>query len=56
MASYSVSPALPAGLSLNTMTGAITGTPTVQQGQLMYTVTATNATNFTTAVIAIIVY
>lgn len=45
---YSVSPALPAGLSLNTATGAITGTPTAIAAQATYTVTATNATGSTT--------
>lgn len=41
--SFSVSPALPAGLTLNTSTGAITGTPTVYAAATNYTVTATNA-------------
>ncbi|MBL7716286.1 MAG: putative Ig domain-containing protein [Bdellovibrionales bacterium] len=40
--SFSVSPALPTGLSLNTTTGAVTGTPTVVAGTATYTVTATN--------------
>jgi len=34
---------LPAGLSLNTSTGVITGTPTAPAAQATYTVTATNA-------------
>ncbi len=38
---YSVSPALPAGLSLNTATGAITGTPTAITASATYVVTAT---------------
>jgi DNA-binding beta-propeller fold protein YncE len=37
---YSVSPALPAGLSLNTSTGAISGTPTGVSAATSYTVTA----------------
>jgi len=41
--SFSVSPALPAGLSLNTSTGDITGTPTAQSTAANYVVTATNA-------------
>jgi hypothetical protein len=43
--SYSVSPALPAGLILNTSTGQITGTPTTAAGVAAanYTVTATNS-------------
>ena len=40
--SYSVSPALPAGLSLNTSTGVISGTPTAITATATYTVTATN--------------
>ncbi|MCZ2477915.1 hypothetical protein G9H58_07555 [Aquirufa antheringensis] len=39
---FSVSPALPAGLSLNTSTGAITGTPTAGQPATSYTLTANN--------------
>jgi hypothetical protein len=46
--SYSVNPALPTGLSLNTSTGVISGTPTVQQSQTTYTVTATNSYGSTT--------
>ncbi|MDM0036952.1 putative Ig domain-containing protein [Variovorax sp. J22P271] len=40
---FSVTPALPAGLSLNALTGAITGTPTAIQSQRTYTITASNA-------------
>ena len=40
---YAVSPALPAGLLLNTSTGAITGTPTVTSAARNYTVTAADA-------------
>ena len=40
--SYSVSPALPAGLSLSTSTGIITGTPTAVTATASYTVTASN--------------
>ena len=39
---FSVSPALPAGLSLNTSTGDITGTPTTVLAAADYTVTADN--------------
>ncbi len=46
--SYSVSPALPAGLSLDTTTGIITGTPTAITGSGTYTVTATNTGGSTT--------
>jgi uncharacterized protein YhjY with autotransporter beta-barrel domain len=41
---YSISPALPAGLSFNTTTGAITGTPTVLLTAMTFTVTATDST------------
>lgn len=41
--SYSISPSsLPAGLSFSTVTGLITGTPTVTQSSTTYTITATN--------------
>jgi hypothetical protein len=39
---YSVSPALPAGLTLNTATGVISGTPTTA-GNTVHAVTATNS-------------
>jgi len=41
--SWSISPGLPAGLSFNTSTGAITGTPSTASVQTTYTITATNA-------------
>ena len=41
--SYSVSPALSNGLTLNTTSGAISGTPTAMMAQTTYTVTATNS-------------
>jgi len=44
---YSVSPALPAGLSINPSTGAITGTPTVPSAAGTYTVTVTDANSST---------
>jgi len=46
--SYSVSPALPAGLSLNTSTGIISGTPTAVSASAVYTVTASNSGGSTT--------
>ncbi|MEY2692723.1 MAG: hypothetical protein RIT03_1113, partial [Bacteroidota bacterium] len=52
---YSVSPALPAGLSLNTATGAITGTPTASAASATYTVTATNGSCSTTKALTIVV-
>jgi hypothetical protein len=53
--SWSVSPSLPAGLSLNGSTGVITGTPTVASSQSSYTVTASNSGGSTTASIQIAV-
>lgn len=52
-ATYSVSPTLPAGLSLNTTTGAITGTPTSTQSSSTYTVTGTDGSRSATATIDI---
>lgn len=49
VASYSISPALPTGLSLNTSTGAISGTPTAIPADPNFTITATNAAGFATA-------
>jgi hypothetical protein len=53
--SYSVSPGLPTGLSLNTSTGVITGTPTASSSATNYTVTATNTGGSSTATINITV-
>jgi len=53
--SYSVSPALPAGLSFNTATGVISGTPTALASAANYTVTATNTGGSTTAVLLVTV-
>ena len=53
--SYSVSPALPAGLSLNTSTGIIDGTPTAATSKSSYTVTASNSGGSTTASLSITV-
>jgi hypothetical protein len=55
VASYSVSPALPAGLSLSTSTGVITGTPTAVTATASYTVTASNSAGSTTASLSITV-
>jgi uncharacterized repeat protein (TIGR01451 family) len=40
--SWSVSPSLPAGLSLDSSTGAISGTPTAVTSSATYTITASN--------------
>ena len=53
--SYAVSPALPAGLTLNTTTGVISGTPTTEIGAASYTVTASNSGGSTTASLSIAV-
>ena len=55
VASYAVSPALPAGLTLNTSTGVISGTPTAVTSTANYTVTATNTGGFATASLSIAV-
>jgi Bacterial Ig-like domain (group 3)/Putative Ig domain len=44
---YSVSPALPTGLSLNASTGAISGTPSITHAATTYTVTVTDANGST---------
>jgi hypothetical protein len=53
--SYSVDPALPAGLSLDPSTGVISGTPTAETASAVYTVTATNAGGSTTCDVTIVV-
>ncbi len=53
--SYAVSPALPAGLTLNTSTGVISGTPAAVTSTAVYTVTATNTGGFTTASLSLAV-
>jgi uncharacterized repeat protein (TIGR02543 family) len=45
VASWSISPAAPAGLTFNTSTGLLSGTPTTVQTATIYTITATNATS-----------
>ena len=52
---YTVSPTLPAGLSINAATGVISGTPTTVTARASYTVTASNAGGSTTALVAIVV-
>ena len=55
IASYSVSPALPAGLSLNGTTGVLSGTPTVEATLAAYTVTGSNASGSTTVALTLTV-
>jgi fibro-slime domain-containing protein len=51
--SFTVSPALPAGLSLDKATGIISGTPTTATPTINYSVTATNAAGSVTARLSI---
>ena len=55
IASYSVAPALPAGLMLNTTTGVISGTPSAVSAAAIYTVTGSNSAGSTTASLSITV-
>ncbi|MGB2340999.1 MAG: putative Ig domain-containing protein, partial [Candidatus Poseidoniaceae archaeon] len=51
--SWSVSPSLPSGLSLDSSTGAISGTPTAITSSVTYTITATNTGGSATAIVTI---
>ena len=53
--SWSVSPSLPAGLSLDSSTGAISGTPSAVTSSANYIITATNTGGSDTATITIVV-
>lgn len=53
VASYSISPALPAGLLFNTATGVISGVPTAPSPVANYTVTATNVSGTATSIISL---
>ena len=53
--SFGVTPSLPAGLSLNTSTGVISGTPTTVAASNTYTVTASNSAGSTQAGLVITV-
>ena len=50
---YSVSPALPAGLHIDSLTGIITGNPTTETAAADYIVTASNIAGFTPTTITI---
>ncbi|MEI7620456.1 MAG: prepilin-type N-terminal cleavage/methylation domain-containing protein [Candidatus Falkowbacteria bacterium] len=54
--SYSISPALPTGLILDSSSGQITGTPTVSTSQTTHTVTATNIVGSTSFDMVVMVY
>lgn len=52
---YTISPSLPAGLSINASTGVISGTLTgAQTGTVTYTITATNSGGSTTATVSLV--
>ena len=53
--SWTISPSLPAGLSFNSATGRISGTPNAVSASATYTVTATNAGGSSTATLTIAV-
>jgi hypothetical protein len=55
ISSYTVSPALPSGLTLNASSGVISGTPTVMQPATSYTVTASNTGGSTSFALSILV-
>jgi uncharacterized repeat protein (TIGR01451 family) len=52
---WAITPALPAGLSFDNSTGAISGTPTAVSNSTTYTVTATNSGGSATATVTILV-
>jgi hypothetical protein len=54
--SYSVAPALPLGLSLNSTSGEISGTPTQPAAAATYTVTAANSSGSTTFALSLKVF
>ena len=55
VSSYSVSPTLPVGLSINAASGVISGTPSSVTAKQSYVVTATNSGGSTTATVSIVV-
>jgi len=55
VASYTISPPLPSGLSLNSSTGAISGTPSAVSASATYTITASNSVGNSTANVTITV-
>ena len=52
---YSISPGLPAGLSFNTSTGVISGTPTSALSRTIFTIKASNGSSTAAAFVAITV-
>jgi hypothetical protein len=53
--SYSIAPALPSGLVLNTLTGVISGTPTAAAAAQAYTITGENTAGTTISTVTIAV-
>lgn len=53
--SFAIAPALPTGLSFNTTTGVISGTPIITSANATYTVTATNSVGNTTTTFDLLV-
>ena len=53
---WGISPALPAGLTFNPLTGAISGTPTAVSAVTSYTITATNSAGSVSASLNLDVY
>ena len=52
---FTVSPALPAGLTINATTGVVSGTPTAVAQQATHVVTATDGTNSATSNLTVVV-
>lgn len=55
IASWTISPSLPGGLTLNTATGTITGTPTSESSATAYVLSASNATGTSSITLTITV-
>src|SRR2546421_570740 len=55
VASYTIGPPLPSGLSLNSSTGAISGTPSAVSSSATYAMTASNSVGSTTANVTVTV-
>lgn len=55
VSSYSVSPSLPAGLSIDPVTGILSGNPSGASSVAAYVVQASNSSGFCTAAISIVV-
>ena len=53
--SYGIAPTLPEGLTLDTSTGTISGTPTAVSTSTNYTITATNSSGLDTVTLTIVV-